>query len=65
MNEWISVKNKMPISKETVIVTDGKSVFSGFFNYSYWLCWSGWKNLNLQSYDVTHWMLLPDPPINT
>lgn len=65
MSEWISVKEKgnLPESLETVLLSDGECVFTGYRLTSMvddpddWCCHDG-----LTVYDVTHWMHLPKPP---
>lgn len=66
MSEWISVDDKVPENYGTVIVTDGDEVYAGFYSNksNEWLRWTGWKNLDLRYFKVTHWMPLPKKPEN-
>lgn len=60
--KWISVKDDTPVINETVIISDGFEVFTGFYSSMHeWhmqnteLC----KNVD---FDVFYWMPLPEPP---
>lgn len=59
LNEWISVKDKLPLCGERVIMTDGVFVCEGFLNISgKWMRNGiGW----IES-EITHWMPMPKPP---
>ena len=68
MSERMSEEERLPdIEKEMVLVTDGKSVITGFRN---WMYRSGSDNrlfvpakkMGGGSLEVTHWMHMPDPP---
>ena len=70
--EWISVEDRLPQDKKSVVVTDGLT--------SYAIAWYGHNRdwvaetdlLDAENYDghchieldanITHWMPLPDPP---
>lgn len=59
MNEWISVKDRLPESDGSYIAHSGKS--GKVFTAHFWArdkIWSG-RNLNLT---ITHWMPMPEPP---
>jgi hypothetical protein len=71
MSEWISVKDRLPLSPtgtsekvyETVdvLVTDGKYVCSAEFQAG--RTWADWcKYDDIPGCDVTHWMPLPELP---
>ena len=63
VQEWISVKDRLPEVAWRVLVTDGTNV-----NFGYTLCFeikgvSPWCTLSPVMPDkVTHWMPLPQPP---
>jgi Protein of unknown function (DUF551) len=69
MNEWVSVKDRIPTENENVILFDGKEVFCGSFegyDRNKLLCYGnqscdgicyGWYNKK----EITHWMPLPQP----
>lgn len=68
MSEWIRAKDRLPENEnEMVLVTDGKTVITGFRN---WMYRSGSDNrlfvpakkMGGGSMEVTHWMHMPDPP---
>lgn len=68
MSEWISVKDRLPENEnEMVLVTDGKTVITGFRNWMYRsepdsrLFVPGLK-MGGGCMEVTHWMPLPEPP---
>lgn len=64
--EWISVKDKMPGTYESVVVFDGKGVYDDVMLVSD----DGTFRTHALGYDydqqdlknVTHWMYLPEPP---
>lgn len=58
MNEWISVKDRLPVCGERVLITEGSAVFEAYLSISHkWVrAGIGWAE------SVTHWMPLPEPP---
>ena len=57
--KWISVKEKMPEKGQRVITydisfPDGGIIVEEYYGFEEWST----------SYEVTHWMPLPDPPEN-
>ena len=63
VQEWISVKDRLPELGERVICTDGYAVFEQYRVES--SCVYGmWDRFGLKSpmQEVTHWMSLPEPP---
>ena len=55
---WISVKDRLPESGVDVLVfTDDYCAYTAHYDGYWWL--SGEPTL---SYNVTHWMPLPEPP---
>ena len=58
MNEWISVKERLPDNGEVVLVCDEHELILMAEHYSY-----GWvSNPLFVKIKVTHWMPLPEPP---
>ena len=56
--KWISVKDRLPNSGTGVLVfTDDYCAYTAHYDGYWWL--SGEPTL---SYNVTHWMPLPEPP---
>lgn len=62
-NEWINVKNRLPpIVNETILISDGVDVYSGFFDSMHeWRMGLSELCEDLE-FNVTHWMPLPDAP---
>ena len=63
VQEWISVKDRLPELGERVICTDGGAVFEQYrvepsYVYGIW----DRSGLKSQMQKVTHWMPLPEPP---
>jgi hypothetical protein len=66
--KWISVKQKLPDvgydkkypnASNNVLLTNGIKTIIGFYE----LCWcDSFTELPLNKFNVTHWMLLPEPP---
>ena len=60
MNEWISVKARVPDDSKMVLIAGGV----GFYDKEI----KGWRTLvgrdsgRLIEWEVTHWMPLPNPP---
>ena len=65
MSEWISVKDRLPTEKETVLIIDREGIFAAYFNieegYKQWQC-SKMYTEPRGLYFVTHWMPLPESP---
>ena len=57
MDEWISVKERLPEVGLLVIVTDGQLAGTGWFVGNEWRA-----HFPLDSRSITHWMPLPEPP---
>ena len=70
MNEWISVKDRLPETKVDVLAYDGSSVFTAQIwmhrDGPYWSLpdsVSGYDaECNFNEEGITHWMPLPPPP---
>lgn len=65
MNEWISVKDRLPKAGERVIATDGVMVGEVFMgnDYDFYrnnFYGSSW--MRIFGTKITHWMKLPKPP---
>ena len=61
MNEWISVKDRLPEDNEVVVIVDE----NGYFDVGYMAIWGGqvqWCSHLLYDPKVTHWMPIPEPP---
>lgn len=59
--KWISVKDRLPEKQKLVLATDGKNyclMTHDSFGFGHYTC--EWCNVN--NYDVTHWMPLPEKP---
>lgn len=57
-HEWISVKDRLPLCGERVLISDGSSVFEAYLSISH-----KWVRSGIGWYEVvTHWMPLPEPP---
>ena len=63
VQEWISVKDRLPEDGEIVLVCGSRGgVYTAVFNKPGQ--YRGWHKLNSKSHycDPTHWMPLPQPP---
>ena len=57
VQEWISVKDRLPEENTTVIVaTDNGIVFQCLYAYDGWNLWEG------NEVNITHWQPMPQPP---
>lgn len=59
--EWISVKDRLPETGKNVLVVVKGEVHEGVLGMVFWTV------PNAESYcnkDVTHWMPLPEPPVD-
>lgn len=66
---WHKVDEELPLPisdvslfSNNVIVTDGRSICNGYYNYTS-KSWSVFGNID--SNEITHWMYLPDLPSKT
>lgn len=63
MNEWISVKDRLPEDGQRILVHLDLDIEICYFSKE-----DGWKNMDggdwyeIDSKYVTHWMTLPKPP---
>lgn len=64
MNEWISVKDKLPENFETVLALckDGDMFVGRHTSWQQWQIWTAKKSTKIVQRTVTHWMPLPEPP---
>ncbi len=58
MNNWINVKNKLPVKGCWLIAFDHKDVITAGWDAEAQRFFLGCEYLN----NVTHWMPLPEPP---
>ena len=57
VQEWVSVKDRLPEENTTVIVaTDNGIVFQCLYAYDGWNLWEG------NEVNITHWQPMPQPP---
>ena len=63
VQEWISVKDRLPELGERVICTDGDAVFEQY-RVEHSCVYGMWDRCGLKSpmQEVTHWMPMPKPP---
>ena len=62
MNDWISVKEQMPKTFHTVLLTDGIDVGAGEYRGTTNLGFPYWSGSLGECVNITHWMPLPKPP---
>ncbi len=61
--DWIKCVDRFPEEFEDVLFTDGKDVFKGHLYNSGLDDFILWFSVSESTIDnVTHWMLLPNPP---
>ena len=62
--EWISVKDRVPESTETVLALckDGGMFVGKHTSWGRWQIWTAMKSTKIVNRTVTHWMPLPPPP---
>lgn len=60
VQRWISVKDRLPVNLETVIVACKGGVSFAWFNGAYWTKGAATKRRPIKT--VTHWMPMPEPP---
>ena len=57
VQEWVSVKDRLPEENTTVIVaTDDGVVFQCLYSYDGWDLWDD------NDVNITHWQPMPQPP---
>ena len=64
--KWISVKDRMPPQNEcwVLVYADGAMGCMAYHNGK-WKDWSNATTPNINVDDITHWMPLPEPPVDT
>ena len=65
MNEWISVKDRLPEENESVLAVrniSGRFVVGNFFHNECGWILDGWKIKRTEFDDIEYWMPLPPPP---
>lgn len=60
VQQWISVKDRLPVNLGTVIVANKAGVSFAYFNGAYWERGAATKHKPIKT--ITHWMPLPEPP---
>lgn len=61
MNEWISVKDRMPDEEETVVVwKNGELDVFTYEGNNKWWDYEGWSTT--EGFGVSHWMRISEPP---
>jgi hypothetical protein len=61
VNQWISVNDKLPATRKTVLIYDEyEGVSTGYYDSDY----AKFRSIEdvYRSCNVTYWMPLPDPP---
>lgn len=61
MSEWISVKDQLPPSKRSVLVSGGIGYYNAKEDSWYTITDYQFPGLKIQ-WNVKHWMPLPEPP---
>lgn len=56
-NRWISIEERLPQSWDDVLVSDGKTVCLGYWNFHEWDAIFG-----RLPFEVAYWRSLPEPP---
>jgi hypothetical protein len=64
---WISVKVRLPINTDTVLITDGKEMTIGTYDADIDPRYGRWNNLDESEWAtvderITHWMPMPAFP---
>ena len=64
VQEWVSVKDRLPEAGEYVVCIAKRNPFSMFMPMVARIEKNGWVNPITEQYisEVTHWMPLPEPP---
>ncbi len=64
MNNWISVKDRLPKDFETVLAfcKDGGMFVGRRTSWDRWEIWTAMKSTRIVSRTVTHWQPLPESP---
>jgi hypothetical protein len=67
MNNWISVKDRLPEEKEAVLVTDGTDMSVGCLYHKQFEPENVIPTYDMSCVEfdlgnITHWMPLPEPP---
>lgn len=65
--DWISVKSKLPLNENYVLITDGKEVWVGTYENSGYRERKSWGQAYVgcsmvDDTKITHWMPLPPAP---
>ena len=60
MNEWISVKDRLPDEAETVVVwANGELNVLTYENKDIWWDYEGWSTT--KGFNISHWMRISEP----
>lgn len=62
--EWISVKDRLPISRKCVLAYQPETLctFTMYYADGEWNYFCRASNATERYYKITHWMPLPEPP---
>lgn len=66
MNEWINVKDKLPLDSRSILICSK----DGGVGYGWYTALEGWyycrcydnEFIHISENDITHWMPLPESP---
>lgn len=62
MNDWISVKDKLPSERAPVLIFNGSEMAHGMMKGSKWFLMNTYPEIWIDKGLPTHWMLMPEPP---
>ena len=68
MMAWINCNDKFPNHDQEVLACDGSNIYICLFyrpeliNFPHYVEWYCCAKPEIEIFDITHWMPLPDPP---